>query len=103
MVRASGGTYAFGTQACLITTRGRSHWELSSLGRLEEQRTKSLEGCQAERPWIRNLFEDASRRAHDAMAGEDMRAVKAVEGTTACGNQANDHRKFRRQPLRSEA
>ena len=39
------------------------------LGRPEEQRTKSLEGCQAERPWIRNLVEDASRRAYDALAG----------------------------------
>ena len=61
---------------------------VDALGRLEEQRTKSLEGCQAERPWIRNLVEDASRRAHDAMAGDDMRAVKAVEGTTAWSLEA---------------
>ena len=67
---------------------------VDALGRLEEQRTKSLEGCQAERPWIRKLVEDASRRGYDTLAGEDMRAVKAVEGTTACGNQANVHRQF---------
>ena len=61
---------------------------VDALGRLEEQRTKSLEGCQAERPWIRNWVEDASRRAYNALAGDDMKAVKVVEGTTAWSLEA---------------
>ena len=90
----------------MLAPNGNFRGRAGQAGRAAE---KSLEGCQAERQWIRNWVEDASRRAYNALAGDDMRAVKAVEGTTAwslealMGIKPTITESFGRQPLRSEA
>ena len=57
---------------------------VDTLGRLEEQREISPEDCRTERSWNRNDDEDVLRMTFDARTDEDMIALQAVEGTTAC-------------------
>ena len=83
-VRTSGGTYPRGTRAIAIAPRGSSSSELirtRSAG-FEEQGAPSPEGCLAKMPWNRHCFEDSLRMACEAMASDDMLALKAVDGMT---------------------
>ena len=58
---------------------------VDALGRLEEQRAASPEGCQAGKPWNRNHDEDAP---DNGMTDEEITAFKAVEGMTAWSLEA---------------
>ena len=58
-----------------------------AVNRIEEQRVKTPEERQAEKPWNRNDI-GAPRMAHGAVVDEDMPALKALEGKTVWSLEA---------------